>query len=465
MASREFEYTALDQSAASTRVLKIHDDFSPEGFLQCSLHDIVLDSRADYTCLSYVWGTDDPTHTILINGRPLRVRSNLKDFLECAQRKPRLRATRLWIDAICIDQSNMQERSTQVQQMGRIYSEASEVVSWFGKVPINLDFFGPQPGLQWDSMGMVYNPELTRAEKKDVQSSFYAFRSTGYWTRAWITQEVALPSRLTLMADEKELDWEQMDSNLRYMLTLATCTQRQKGALDLPTRKRDLLHHLGEQRSKGCKIPRDRIFSVLELSEYGSQIKVDYEATDESLLLDIFKIHPYRLCLCTFGLVLAATFDRQAEFGNTQIPLRYARLYNNRSSTRSFISEERIGAQLEIFIQLNAICSGPDLQLKIIKTDQSSEFSWTLLQDIHLSPVGIAVSRQGRRGRRQRKAGCVIRRASDDTIVAVDIALDFLVEILGDLDLGTQLCDLSKRASGEQARHFCLVDEAGEKLH
>ncbi|KAI3333872.1 HET-domain-containing protein [Ustulina deusta] len=38
----------------------------------------------------------------------------------------------LWVDTICIGQSNAQERSTQVQRMGEIYSLATGVVAWLG---------------------------------------------------------------------------------------------------------------------------------------------------------------------------------------------------------------------------------------------------------------------------------------------------------------------------------------------
>jgi hypothetical protein len=38
----------------------------------------------------------------------------------------------LWIDALCIDQENVIERNHQVQQMGEIFSRASNVLAWLG---------------------------------------------------------------------------------------------------------------------------------------------------------------------------------------------------------------------------------------------------------------------------------------------------------------------------------------------
>jgi hypothetical protein len=38
----------------------------------------------------------------------------------------------MWIDAICIDQSDLQEKNQQVHMMGRIYQEASCTDIWLG---------------------------------------------------------------------------------------------------------------------------------------------------------------------------------------------------------------------------------------------------------------------------------------------------------------------------------------------
>jgi hypothetical protein len=43
------------------------------------------------------------------------------------------RPVMLWIDALCIDQTNLEERSEQVKMMARIYSQASQVVVWLGE--------------------------------------------------------------------------------------------------------------------------------------------------------------------------------------------------------------------------------------------------------------------------------------------------------------------------------------------
>ncbi len=64
---------------------------------------------------------------MMLNGKIHRIRQNLHAFLFAVQgNEPPV----LWIDAICIDQSSIQERNHQVTMMGSIYSQAACVYSW-----------------------------------------------------------------------------------------------------------------------------------------------------------------------------------------------------------------------------------------------------------------------------------------------------------------------------------------------
>lgn len=95
-------------------------------------HALVHDESdlPSYRCLSYAWGDPEDPFVIMINGKIFWVRRNLHDFLAIARET--ISRTYLWIDALCIDQSNTSERNHQVQQMGRIYSIADTVLVWLG---------------------------------------------------------------------------------------------------------------------------------------------------------------------------------------------------------------------------------------------------------------------------------------------------------------------------------------------
>ncbi|PGH10150.1 hypothetical protein AJ79_05505 [Helicocarpus griseus UAMH5409] len=83
-----------------------------------------------YESLSYVWGTEPPQTSVSIDGRPLAIKPNL----ELALRNIRLptQARRLWVDALCIDQSNVDERTRQVKYMRYVYKYATRVIVWLG---------------------------------------------------------------------------------------------------------------------------------------------------------------------------------------------------------------------------------------------------------------------------------------------------------------------------------------------
>jgi hypothetical protein len=77
--------------------------------------------------LSYCWGSDDRCCEILINdGERLGITQELENAIR------HLTVSIIWIDQICIDQTNLQEKAAQIPLMARIYREATEVIIWLG---------------------------------------------------------------------------------------------------------------------------------------------------------------------------------------------------------------------------------------------------------------------------------------------------------------------------------------------
>lgn len=128
--------------------------------IEAQLYHAPLET-AKYFALSYPWGTPGATRTILVNGIEFPVFESLfLALLNLQLRKgadlvdpPMLDApaqeardagntdddeipTAWWIDAICINQKSLAERTKQVSRMGLVYSMASKVVIWPGDLPI-----------------------------------------------------------------------------------------------------------------------------------------------------------------------------------------------------------------------------------------------------------------------------------------------------------------------------------------
>jgi hypothetical protein len=88
-----------------------------------------LDERPHFTALSYVWGSPG-SDTIICQDILVPVTPNCYSALLHLRKK--LGAYCIWVDAICIDQSNLKEREQQVTLMGEIYKGAEKVFIWLG---------------------------------------------------------------------------------------------------------------------------------------------------------------------------------------------------------------------------------------------------------------------------------------------------------------------------------------------
>jgi hypothetical protein len=129
----KYEYLPLSASR-NIRVLLLNPAQNPEEQVQFRLQELNLDlpveQRPRYEALSYVWGYRYGDQEVLCHGRAILVTKNCLEALRHLRRKKEQR--KVWVDAICIDQSSNLERTQQVQIMGDVYKCAEEVIVWLG---------------------------------------------------------------------------------------------------------------------------------------------------------------------------------------------------------------------------------------------------------------------------------------------------------------------------------------------
>tara|TARA_R110002060_G_scaffold28376_2_gene38395 strand:+ start:200 stop:817 length:618 start_codon:yes stop_codon:yes gene_type:complete len=119
------------------RLLTLLPDASDEKSIRCTLEEVSLDRDEQpfpsYKALSYTWGSAKDLLDITVNGLPLKATSNLKAALENFRDSEYAQSTiTLWVDAICINQKDAIEKSTQVRLMREIFSQAEETWIWLG---------------------------------------------------------------------------------------------------------------------------------------------------------------------------------------------------------------------------------------------------------------------------------------------------------------------------------------------
>ncbi|PMD18892.1 heterokaryon incompatibility, partial [Hyaloscypha hepaticicola] len=86
-----------------------------------------------YTALSYVWDPPTLTAQISIDNLPISITSSVHTAL-LALRSP-YEYPYLWIDQICINQDNIQEKTEQVKLIREIYHNAERTIAWLGPRP------------------------------------------------------------------------------------------------------------------------------------------------------------------------------------------------------------------------------------------------------------------------------------------------------------------------------------------
>ncbi|KAF1972030.1 hypothetical protein BU23DRAFT_169852 [Bimuria novae-zelandiae CBS 107.79] len=97
-----FRHEPLNHDEPSIRLLRVSQAPGP---LRCTMRHATIPTT--YTCLSYRWGKDKASHRIFVNNKAMLVRDNLFDFLEAWRQQDRAAETGLWVDAMCIDGSDI----------------------------------------------------------------------------------------------------------------------------------------------------------------------------------------------------------------------------------------------------------------------------------------------------------------------------------------------------------------------
>ena len=137
--------------------------------------------------------------TITLDGQPIQVGKNLNRALQVLRELPEVaNGAHIWVDAVCINQTDLEEKAIEVKRMGEIYRKAARVISWLGDEQDGsgdaLEFIsrlGDVP-MNDQTLGPLVLDFFQRFFHLDVAISQAALLARTYWQRAWITQEVAL---------------------------------------------------------------------------------------------------------------------------------------------------------------------------------------------------------------------------------------------------------------------------------
>ncbi|KAH7200980.1 heterokaryon incompatibility protein-domain-containing protein, partial [Fusarium redolens] len=262
--------------------------------------------RVPYAALSYTWGNPKKVERIRCNGHELGVASNLYGAL--LQLRDPDRERMLWIDALCINQDDFNERGHQVRNMKTIYSEAREVLVWLGpedeavsRVFKSLTSFKPNfyyllaktftrsslfsgSSSDWQTIGFDF--AIAEGHNHLLAADLVSLTKVlerPWFRRLWVLQEVAHAKRVTIVSGKWTIEWELLARLVRYLnhsgllldhlsktahvgvLAVVEMETARRGTV--ARKQRSLLSVLLATHSGECSDVRDKIYAVLNLAD------------------------------------------------------------------------------------------------------------------------------------------------------------------------------------------------------
>lgn len=291
-----FVYEPLDTSGSAIRLLQILPG-SRDSNIQCEISHRPLVNNG-HVCLSYMWGSNEFSRTILVNGRELLIHRNLWCFLAAARRMDIFEP--LWIDAICIDQQSLKERNHQVQLMTEIYRQAKHVIIW------PKDYVGDTSEARVSSLAKstlgLFTKGTTWSQQQHINMILKPDMLTKYWNRLWIVQEIAMAKQRYILHEPFLIEWSQavqcyQTIDLKKNIAAASFGKlmhlvnnlqviREENSGEAAGRRSATVELLRLCSKRECQDLRDRWYGVLGLIPGAADFRVDYEIDPATLVLD-----------------------------------------------------------------------------------------------------------------------------------------------------------------------------------
>lgn len=316
-----YQYQALDAEAECIRLIYLLPAETSADIRIDLVHTrLTKDDAPKYEALSYAWGETDTPEVIYVgqNGDDtIAVTRSLYQALPYLRYRDKRRV--LWVDAICVDQQNLEERGHQVERMSDVYSLAERVIVWLGledttsvhairllrtiasKIEVDWITSTMKPVSQDDADWA----DMTNARSHSKQDVFaiYSLAMRAWFERLWVQQEIHANRNAVLICGLDTLSWhdfrkaifcfyykwrtfeddETLYPGLGVRFLLISQMIREDGYLTLGA--------LIESRQQcKCSDPRDRVYAVLNMLktfERNAKIKPDYTKTVSQVYRDV----------------------------------------------------------------------------------------------------------------------------------------------------------------------------------
>lgn len=288
-------------------------------YVGCRMTRWMINEAPEYTAVSYVWGNEEFDRWLEIRALgSLCVGRNAYDAILSADQYTD--GGYLWIDSVCINQRDRDEKAAQVRMMGRIYNTAQAVLSYVGDHDeSSRSFFNALHTQEFQDVASEI------AANPDFQLGLISFSQRTYWTRLWIIQECIAARRLYFICEYAlvsstdltlavaaacdYLDPDTVTSlQLSRMCDILYSKQRWTFGMDFET----AILRFGQWE---CKDLRDCVFGILYLVEWAVRgpepIEPNYNLSKEAVAMCAF-----RHCTSSVGAQAVCDSLRLGTFGD-----------------------------------------------------------------------------------------------------------------------------------------------------
>ncbi|KAH7303690.1 heterokaryon incompatibility protein-domain-containing protein [Stachybotrys elegans] len=257
-----------------------------------------------FDALSYTWGQDHvTTFPVICNDQELRVQHNLNHALPFLP---------IWIDAVCINQPDNDEKMEQLKMMRQINEYAPEVWAWLG------------PSDEYSEMAIAMLPHPTNPVKdkrkswgehftkepevipwlssEKAWSAYNNIVQNEWYNCLWVYQEVAFAKKLRVMLGSHEIDWDTLSHVLQHDLAsnfvgadgqtpkknnrrskniILVRQERHKSLASGTLTARTFARILRYATTAECRVDKDRILALLGFIN----LQIPAEASTEDLYI------------------------------------------------------------------------------------------------------------------------------------------------------------------------------------
>lgn len=312
-ATTQYKYRKLPEEHIRLFMLFPGESGAP---LKGAIYCVPFDEAGIYRTLSYVWGDkEQQKHALVTPEGSVEITVSLKTILE--RLRTRKNSVTLWVDALCINQANADEKAHQIRMLPEIFQEAACTMAFLGcdsdsDAAIEMllqvrakDVVKSKPKAEWPEGLPVVDqswqehrtPPLDSAIWADVKALF----SRAWFRRVWIVQEVVIAPTVKVICGKWMIEWhdlfaameivdqehESLSHDLRPWIPFLTLAKHREWEARL---KRWPLYLLLENyRYVDSSLKRDRFFALMGLAEDGNrdEFSPNYKAKFEAIALRV----------------------------------------------------------------------------------------------------------------------------------------------------------------------------------